>query len=110
MMWVMTLAFLLLALLIKHNSTDFQGGMAAMMALMYAGSMAGVAVAITGDMSKAKVASHDMFQLLDTKSNIDGLEPTGRTPDDLAEVGRFEFVSVNFCYPFRPEVQVLKNL
>merc|ERR1712232_800365 len=71
---------------------------------------AGVAVAITGDMSKAKVASHDMFQLLDTKSNIDGLEPTGRTPDDLAEVGRFEFVSVNFCYPFRPEVQVLKNL
>ena len=32
---------------------------------------------MVGDATKAKVACHDMFQLMDRISAIDGLEPTG---------------------------------
>jgi len=94
------------------GNATFDGGMKAFMGLMYAAMGAGMASAMSGDIGKAKVAAHGMFQLLDRKSLIDGLEPTGKEPERAEdfEAGFIEFESCTFFYPFRPEVTVLTNL
>jgi ABC-type multidrug transport system fused ATPase/permease subunit len=109
-LWIMAGMFVLFAWLVDEGFSNFENGMKAMMAVMYAGSMAGMAFAITGDLGKATVAAHDMFKLLDTKSLIDGLDPTGEWPSKIDEIGRLQFVNVEFRYPFRQEVQVLKGV
>lgn len=109
-LWIMAAMFLLFAWLVDEGLSTFDRGMKAMFAIMYGGSMMGMAFAFTGDLGKAKVAAHDMFQLLDTKSEINGLEPTGETPTQLGEPGRLQFVDVEFFYPFRPDVQVLRGV
>merc|ERR1719443_2902702 len=106
----MCISFLLLAYLIQHGYTSFMDGQGAMMALMYGSKMSAMAFAITGDLGKAKVAAHDIFGMLNTESKIDGLEPSGVSPVDLQQIGRFEFQDVQFYYPFRPDVQVLKGM
>jgi len=64
-----------------------------------------------GDAAKAKVACHDMFQLLDRQTLINGLHPDGEEPEmPKADAGEIEFQNVQFYYPFRPEVQVLKGV
>lgn len=61
------------------------------------------------DLTQAKVAAHDMFKLLDRESKIDGLEPNGTVPLQL-EAGRLELCDVQFHYPSRPQVPVLRGI
>jgi len=77
--------------------------------VLYAAMGAGMAFSLTGDAARAKVACHDLFQYLDRKSLIDGLEPQSSNTDAQG-VGHFEFKDVKFFYPFRPDVQVLKGV
>merc|ERR1719499_1791022 len=79
------------------------------MGILYAGMGAGMAFALTGDLAKAKVATHDVFDILDRETLIDGLAPKGQTIVPAA-VGRIEFADVKFVYPFRSEVKVLKGV
>ena len=109
MFFIMAGGFYVASILIKEGVADFQGVMMAFMGIFYAGMGAGQAAVMVGDATKAKVACHDMFQLMDRVSAIDGLEPTGETPKQL-EAGQIEFRNVKFFYPFRPEVQVLKGI
>jgi len=109
MFFIMAGGFYVASILIKEGVADFQGVMMAFMGIFYAGMGAGQAAMMVGDATKAKVACHDMFQLMDRVSAIDGLEPTGETPKQL-EAGQIEFRDVKFFYPFRPEVQVLKGI
>jgi len=109
MFFIMAGGFYIASILIKEGVADFQGVMMAFMGIFYAGMGAGQAAVMVGDATKAKVACHDMFQLMDRVSAIDGLEPTGETPKQL-EAGQIEFRDVKFFYPFRPEVQVLKGI
>jgi ATP-binding cassette subfamily B (MDR/TAP) protein 1 len=55
-----------------------------------------------------------MFLLLDRIPLINGLEPIGDVPQsgtsEAFDVGSLEMRNVSFFYPFRPDVQVLKNL
>jgi ABC-type multidrug transport system fused ATPase/permease subunit len=110
--FVMAGGFWFLGELIEAGSADFEGGMKAFMGLMYAAMGAAMASALSGDLAKAKVAAHDMFELLDRKSKIDGLEPTGLRPSSTLQlhVDQIEFRGVKFHYPLRAEVQVLRNL
>ena len=109
MFFIMAGGFYIASFLIKEGVADFQGVMMAFMGIFYAGMGAGQAAVMVGDATKAKVACHDMFQLMDRISAIDGLEPAGDTPKQL-EAGQIEFKDVKFYYPFRPEVQVLKGI
>jgi len=74
--------------------------------------MAASAFAFTGDIGKAKVSCHDMFKLIDRRSQIDGLCPIGLTPDTSEgfDIGHFDFEGVCFYYPFRRDVQVLSHM
>lgn len=110
--YVMAFGFWFLGELMSQGNADFEGGMKAIMGLLYAAMGAGMASSMTGDVGKAKVAAHSMFQLLDRKSLIDGLEPVGKKPEqaDDFEAGRIEFQNVHFFYPFRSDVKVLTDL
>jgi len=109
MFFIMAGGFYVASFLIQEGVADFKGVMMAFMGIFYAGMGAGQAAVMVGDATKAKVACHDMFKLMDRQSAIDGLEPVGDTPKTL-EAGQIEFQDVKFFYPFRPEVQVLKGI
>jgi len=110
MFFIMAGGFYLAALLIQDGTADFEGVMMAFMGIFYAGAGAGQAAIMVGDASKAKVACHDMFQLMDRRSTIEGLEPTGDVPNEKLDAGTIEFEDVKFFYPFRPSIQVLKGI
>jgi len=107
--WICAAGFWFMGFLIKEGRTDFGDGNRAFMGILYAGMGAGMAFALTGDLAKAKVATHDVFDILDRETLIDGLAPKGQTIVPAA-VGRIEFADVKFVYPFRSEVKVLKGV
>ncbi|CAE7260932.1 ABCB1 [Symbiodinium pilosum] len=106
---VMAGGFYVASILIRDGTADFTGVMMAFMGVFYAGMGAGQAAVMAGDATKAKVACHDMFKLMDRVSQINGLEPVGEIPKEL-HAGHIEFEDVKFFYPFRPEIQVLKGI
>lgn len=109
MFFIMAGGFYVASLLIKEGIADFKGVMMAFMGIFYAGMGAGQAAVMMGDATKAKVACHDMFKLMDRQSQIEGLDPKGDSPEKL-DAGIIEFKEVKFFYPFRPEIQVLKGI
>mmetsp|Transcript_30535 Transcript_30535/g.54595 ORF Transcript_30535/g.54595 Transcript_30535/m.54595 type:complete len:1272 (-) Transcript_30535:403-4218(-) len=109
MFFVMAGGFYFASFLIQSGEAKFSDVMKAFMGIFYAGLGAGQAASMMGDATKAKVAAHDMFKLLDRRSKIEGLEPMGETPVEI-EAGLIEFRDVHFHYPFRPQVQVLKGV
>ncbi|CAE7643961.1 ABCB5 [Symbiodinium sp. CCMP2592] len=108
--FVMAGGFYFMGYLIKEGRATFESGQQAFMGILYASMGAGMASAMTGDLAKAKVAAHDMFEIIDRQSLIDGLEPAGRALQAGAAIGRIEFQDVRFTYPFRPDVQVLQGV
>lgn len=108
--FVMAAGFWWMAFIIDKKWNDFSESMSAFMGLMFAAMGAGMAASMTGDMAKAKVAAHDLFKLLDREPLIDGLEPSGASPAADDQIGRIEFEGVQFHYPFRTDVQVLKDV
>jgi len=110
-LWVMAGGFYYGGHLVETGNADFSGVMGAFMGILFAGMGAGQVSAVVGDGAKAKLACHDIFQLLDRPSKIDGLEPDGEEPKwEKADAGEIEFKNVKFSYPFRAEVQVLKGV
>ena len=109
MFFIMAGGFYVASILIQEGIADFKGVMMAFMGIFYAGMGAGQAAVMMGDATKAKVACHDMFKLMDRESQIEGLEPKGDSPAKL-DAGIIEFKDVKFFYPFRPEIQVLKGI
>lgn len=110
MNFVLAAGFFFAGTLIKNGSTDFLSVMTAFMGIFYAGMGAGRAAAMVGDATKAKVACHDMFLLLDRVSLINGMEPVGISPGVEVDAGTIEFRDVRFHYPNRPDVKVLKGV
>ena len=49
-----------------------------------------------------------MFQTIDRVPSIDSQDPSGLKPETV--VGEIELTNVNFSYPSRPDVPIVKNL
>lgn len=62
----------------------------------------------TVTISKAAAAAHELFRMIDRRSNIDSLSTDGLRPNECR--GDIEFHDVSFAYPSRPDVPVLKGL
>lgn len=58
-------------------------------------------------MGKATAAAHDLFAIIDRQSTVDSFSTHGTRIENLS--GDIRLQSVNFSYPSRPDVQVLKN-
>jgi ATP-binding cassette subfamily B (MDR/TAP) protein 1 len=83
----------------------------ALVGLLMGAMAAGQALSFLPDVAVAKTAAHDMFVLLDRESKISPFDNTRKS--ERANVlgdGVIEFRNVEFGYPQRPEVRVLKGL
>ncbi|KAJ4727918.1 ABC transporter B family protein [Melia azedarach] len=60
------------------------------------------------DSSKAKSAAASIFAIIDSKSNIDPSDESGRKLENVK--GEIEFHNVSFKYPLRPDIQILRDL
>ncbi|XP_056375696.1 ATP-binding cassette sub-family B member 5-like isoform X2 [Hyla sarda] len=57
--------------------------------------------------SVARGAAYNIFHTIDQASAINSFSTEGYKPDNIK--GHIEFQNVHFCYPSRPQVQVLKG-
>ncbi|KAF4661336.1 (ABC) transporter [Perkinsus chesapeaki] len=94
--------------LMVHAGLGYQQMIQSLMSIMLSAMSVGQAMAYLPDIDDAKVAVHDVFELLDTESKINAVHPDG-TVTTLGD-GSIEFKSVHFAYPTRPEVEILKGL
>ncbi|EYU27079.1 hypothetical protein ABFS82_02G122300 [Erythranthe guttata] len=80
--------------------------------VFYALAMVAIAISASSslapDSSKAKIAAASVFAILDRKSKIDPSDESGTTLENVN--GEIQLEHVNFSYPTRPGVQILKDL
>jgi len=109
--FVFALAMWFALYLIRNNYNTFSEAMRAQGCILFGAMGMGQAMSMVGNAAQAKMACYNLFKLLDRVSLIDGLKPTGQTPDDKVDkIGQVEFQDVEFFYPFREDVQVLKGI
>ncbi|KAF1382523.1 hypothetical protein PFLUV_G00144660 [Perca fluviatilis] len=77
-------------------------------AVVISGTALGKASSFTPDYAKAKTAAARLFKLLDRIPKISISHTDGEKWDNFR--GEIEFLSCNFTYPTRPDVQVLNGL
>lgn len=82
------------------------------MQVFYALTMVAMAIsassAVAPDSSKAKFAASSVFAILERKSKIDPSDDSGMTLENVN--GEIKLERVNFSYPTRPGIKILKNL
>ncbi|KAJ2387777.1 hypothetical protein H4S02_003196 [Coemansia sp. RSA 2611] len=83
--------------------------MNSLMATMFASMSIGMLAQISPMISKGAVASRGIFQTLDRKSAIDGIDSTGSDASEKFE-GNVGFKDVKFSYPIRPDTKILKGI
>jgi ATP-binding cassette, subfamily B (MDR/TAP), member 1 len=84
----------------------------AIFVLLFAGFGLGQAQQYVGDMSAARSAIVNIFNVLDEPSSINAIEISKNTAIKRPEVykGKIEFRNVSFAYPTRPDVIVFEDL
>ncbi|EER04130.1 Multidrug resistance protein, putative [Perkinsus marinus ATCC 50983] len=94
--------------LMVYEGLSYTHMLQALMGIMFAAMAVGQAMAFLPDVAEAKVAAHDVFEILDTESKINAVTPDG-TVCVLGD-GIIEFKDVHFSYPTHPEVEILKGV
>jgi ABC-type multidrug transport system fused ATPase/permease subunit len=91
--------------LVVNDGLDFPHMIQALMGMILAATGAGQSLAFLADLVVAKSAAHDVFELLDkpTKSTASGIVP-------LVKPRTIEFRNVEFSYPARPSIPILRGL
>ncbi|XP_074659631.1 ATP-dependent translocase ABCB1-like [Tubulanus polymorphus] len=79
-------------------------------AITFGGMAFGEATTAAPDYFKAKVAAHKLFRLFDRVPEIDSSSTDGLKLNVDSFSGNVRFEKVNFHYPTRPNVRVLRNL
>ncbi|EOA25505.1 hypothetical protein CARUB_v10018848mg [Capsella rubella] len=64
--------------------------------------------AMTTDLAKGSDAVASVFAVLDRCTTIEPENPDGSQPENIK--GQISFVNVDFAYPTRPDVMILKNI
>jgi ATP-binding cassette subfamily B (MDR/TAP) protein 1 len=84
----------------------------AMFCVMFGVMGAGMGAIFIQDAKKAKLASADVFMVIDRQSKADAVNPTGEITsfNEAPTVPFLEFKDVTFTYPHRPELPVLTGL
>eukprot|EP00168_Porphyra_purpurea_P020842 TRINITY_DN893_c0_g1_i1.p1 TRINITY_DN893_c0_g1~~TRINITY_DN893_c0_g1_i1.p1 ORF type:complete len:1344 (-),score=525.06 TRINITY_DN893_c0_g1_i1:346-4377(-) len=86
----------------------FSGVLEALTAILFGMMMIGQAAASAPDVSSSMVAATQIFRLLDRQSAIDPCGKGGEQPSDVD--GAVALKDVEFNYPSRPDVPVLRGL
>ncbi|KJE91891.1 ATP-binding cassette sub-family B member 11 [Capsaspora owczarzaki ATCC 30864] len=88
--------------------TSYGDAMRIMTAVMFSLGSAAQTFSFVPDISKAKAAAAKIFELIDTKSEIDSSSPHGIALQHVQ--GEISFDQVDFVYPSRPDAKILSNL
>ena len=78
------------------------------MALIFGAMTAGQAGSAAPDMGEAKLSANRILKLLNQESTIDPESEGGKQPQEVT--GRVIFEGINFTYPTRPDIPVLRGL
>ncbi|CAI9782114.1 unnamed protein product [Fraxinus pennsylvanica] len=96
------------AVLIQHGRASFGDVFKVFFALTMSAIGVSQTSAMAPDVNKAKDSAASIFEILDSKPEIDSNSEEGTT---LASVrGDIEFQHVSFKYPTRPDIQIFKDL
>ncbi|XP_074659659.1 ATP-dependent translocase ABCB1-like [Tubulanus polymorphus] len=79
-------------------------------AITFGGMAFGRASSAAPDYGKAKVAAANLFRLFDRVPTIDSGSTQGAKLEDSEFTGQIQLQNVNFRYPTRPNVRVLRHL
>jgi ABC-type multidrug transport system fused ATPase/permease subunit len=93
---------------VEHKGVDFEDVFIVFSAVVFGAFSLGQAMGFAPDYSKAKLATARVFNLLDTKPLIDSSSDDGIVPGNVN--GHVHFDSVQFAFPTRPDITVLKGL
>ncbi|WJX22543.1 ATP-binding cassette sub- B member 9 [Trifolium repens] len=96
------------SVLVHHGKATF----AEVFRVFFSLTMTAIAVSqsttLAPDTNKAKDSAASIFEILDSKPDIDSSSSEGVTQDTV--VGNIELQHVNFNYPTRPHIQIFKDL
>ncbi|KAL2494628.1 ABC transporter B family member 9 [Forsythia ovata] len=96
------------AVLIQHGKASFGDVFKVFFALTMSAIGVSQTSAMAPDVNKAKYSAASIFEILDSKPEIDSNSEEGTM---LASVrGEIEFQHVSFKYPTRPDIQIFKDL
>eukprot|EP01105_Mastigella_eilhardi_P006960 TRINITY_DN1844_c0_g1_i3.p1 TRINITY_DN1844_c0_g1~~TRINITY_DN1844_c0_g1_i3.p1 ORF type:complete len:1177 (-),score=251.27 TRINITY_DN1844_c0_g1_i3:9-3503(-) len=93
--------------LVDQGKSDLVGIMKAQMGIVFGAMIFSQLSAMAPDYSKAKLAAHHIFQLLDRVPPIDVYNPNGEQPGETQ--GNISFKDLMFEYPTRPGVTILNG-
>ncbi|CAF0798946.1 unnamed protein product [Adineta steineri] len=95
------------AYLIDKNKISFEDVLIVMYRVMFSAQNLSLTVSLTPDYNKAIDAGEKILDLLDRKSLIDNTSNNGEQIENFS--GELEFNGIDFIYPTRPELRVLKG-
>eukprot|EP00835_Amoeboradix_gromovi_P003371 NODE_220_length_13988_cov_0.426885.p1 type:complete len:1259 gc:universal NODE_220_length_13988_cov_0.426885:8261-12037(+) len=108
MFFVLAYAFWLASVYIIEEKIKFEDVFGVIFPILFSMTGVGQALAQLGVMSKAAVAANSYFETIDHLQNIDTNNHTGQ---ELVNVqGSALLKNIEFSYPTRPDVMVLKNI
>lgn len=107
---VMGLGFWYGSTLLRDGKTSVFGFFAAFSCVVFCAQSAGNIFSYAPNMGKAKKAADNVAQILSVYPKIDTWSNEGKVLDSEQVQGNIEFKNINFHYPTRPNVQVLKGL
>ncbi|GFP99284.1 ABC transporter b family member 1, partial [Phtheirospermum japonicum] len=93
--------------LVRHHFTNGGLAIATMFAVMIGGLSLGQSAPSMAAFAKARVAAAKIFRIIDHKPGVDKNSETGLELESIT--GQLELKNVDFCYPSRPETQVLND-
>lgn len=96
------------AWLVQYAGYEFKNVFRVFSAITFSGQAIGRAASFGPDYQKGKNAAVKIFRILDRVPAIDTTDPSGLKPEKVS--GKISFKNVNFTYPTRPDVQVLRGL
>ncbi|CAF1001909.1 unnamed protein product [Adineta steineri] len=105
--FAMAVLFIVGAYLIDKNKISFEDVLIVMNSVMFSAQSVGETASLTPDYNKGINAGEKILQLLDRKSLIDNTSNNGEQIKNFS--GELEFNEIDFTYPTRPELKVLKG-
>ncbi|KAJ3044978.1 Multidrug resistance protein 1 [Rhizophlyctis rosea] len=111
--WAYAISFFYGSRLLIWNLNHVDDVLVAMFAVIFTAMGAGQASTYAPDAAKARIATHSILDILDRTADIDVTSPAGYVPPsafDEKNLAVAELKDVEFSYPTRSDIPILKNL